>query len=143
MRMRIPRGNGHDAGEIGRWTAAETGRQGSGAPGGFSSRPGRRGHLVLRPVLRAPGVDSQPGIVAPPGQAEQGRGALPRFARRLRRTGPRVELTSPPPAAPCLSCRERAAQCRGLCVPCYNRLAVAVRRGETTWAALEAAGRAL
>ena len=54
-----------------------------------------------------------------------------------------MELTSPPPAAPCLSCQERASQCRGLCVPCYNRLAVAVRHGETTWAALEAAGRAL
>jgi hypothetical protein len=52
-----------------------------------------------------------------------------------------MELTSP--AAPCLSCHGRAAQCRGLCVPCYNRLAVSVRHGETTWAALEAAGQAL
>ena len=54
-----------------------------------------------------------------------------------------MELTSTPPAAPCLSCQGRAAQCRGLCVPCYNRLAVSVRHGETTWAALEAAGQAL
>ena len=52
-------------------------------------------------------------------------------------------MTLPAGPPPCLSCRERAAPCRGLCVLCYNRLAVAVRHGETTWAALEAAGRAL
>jgi len=50
-------------------------------------------------------------------------------------------VTSPPP--PCLSCQERPAQGRGLCVPCYNRLAVSVRHGETAWAALEASGQAL
>ena len=49
-------------------------------------------------------------------------------------------LAGPPS---CLSCCERAAQCRGLCVPCSNRLAVSVRHGEITWAALEAAGLAL
>ena len=43
----------------------------------------------------------------------------------------------------CLACRERAAQCRGLCVVCSNRLAVSVRHGETTWAALEAGGQCL
>jgi hypothetical protein len=52
-----------------------------------------------------------------------------------------VQLTSPTP--PCLSCRARSPQCRGLFVPCYNRLAVSVRHAETTWAALEAAGQAL
>jgi hypothetical protein len=52
-----------------------------------------------------------------------------------------VTLPAGPP--PCRSCRERAAPCRGLCVPCPNRLAVAVRHGATTWAALEAAGQAL
>ena len=52
-------------------------------------------------------------------------------------------MTLPAGPQPCLSCRERAAQCRGLCVPCSNRLAVAVRHGATTWAALEAAGQAL
>jgi len=52
-----------------------------------------------------------------------------------------VTLPAGPP--PYRSRRERAAQCRGLCVPCYNRLAVSVRHGETTWAALEAAGQAL
>jgi hypothetical protein len=54
-----------------------------------------------------------------------------------------VELTSPPPAAPCLSCRERVAHCRGLCNRCYTRAGHAVRSGETTWAALVAAGLAL
>ena len=43
----------------------------------------------------------------------------------------------------CLACRERAAQCRGLCVPCYNRLADSVRHGATTWEALEAVGQSL
>ena len=52
-------------------------------------------------------------------------------------------MSMPDESPPCLSCHGRAAQCRGLCVPCYNRLAVAVRHGETTWAALEAAGQAL
>ena len=42
----------------------------------------------------------------------------------------------------CLSCGERAAQCRGLCMACYNRLGITVRQGETTWAALEALGQA-
>ena len=40
--------------------------------------------------------------------------------------------------APCLSCRERAAQCRGLCLGCYRCLSSAVGLGETTWEALEA-----
>ena len=48
--------------------------------------------------------------------------------------------TAPPP---CLSCRERAAPCRGLCLACYSRLSSAVGQGETTWAALEAGGQAL
>jgi hypothetical protein len=52
-----------------------------------------------------------------------------------------VQLTSPTP--PCLACRERAAQCRGLCLACYSRLSSAVGQGETTWAALEAGGQAL
>ena len=51
-----------------------------------------------------------------------------------------MELTSPTP--PCLSCRERAAQCRGLCPACNSRLSSAVGRGATTWAALEADGQA-
>jgi hypothetical protein len=52
-----------------------------------------------------------------------------------------VQLTSPTP--PCLACRERAAQCRGLCLACYSRLSSAVGQGQTTWAALEAGGQAL
>jgi hypothetical protein len=47
------------------------------------------------------------------------------------------------PTAGCLSCRERLARSRGLCPACYDRAARAVRAGETTWAELEAAGRAL
>ena len=49
----------------------------------------------------------------------------------------------PDESPPCLSCHGRASQCRGLCVPFHNRLAVSLRHGETTWAALEAAGQAL
>ena len=49
----------------------------------------------------------------------------------------------PDESPPCLSCHVRAAQCRGLCVVCSNRLAVSVRHGETTWAELEESGQAL
>jgi hypothetical protein len=45
--------------------------------------------------------------------------------------------------SPCLTCRERLAQTRGLCDRCYRRAACAVRAGLATWAALVAAGRAL
>ena len=43
----------------------------------------------------------------------------------------------------CLACRERVAHLRGVCPRCYTRHKNAVARGETTWAALVAAGRAL
>jgi hypothetical protein len=52
-------------------------------------------------------------------------------------------MIMPDESPPCLSCRERAAQCRGLCVSCYSRLADSVRHGATTWEALEAVGQAL
>jgi hypothetical protein len=54
-----------------------------------------------------------------------------------------VELTRKPPAALCLSCRERVPVRRGLCFRCYDRLGRAVRSGATTWAALEEGGTAL
>src|SRR4051794_1070648 len=47
------------------------------------------------------------------------------------------------PLRPCLSCRERLPRSRGLCPTCYDRSGRAVRAGETTWSALEAAGLAL
>jgi hypothetical protein len=43
----------------------------------------------------------------------------------------------------CLTCRKHIAECRGCCSTCYKRYCRAVRAGQTTWAALEAAGRAL
>jgi hypothetical protein len=43
----------------------------------------------------------------------------------------------------CLTCRERVARTRGVCPRCYTRHKLAVARGETTWAALEAAGLVL
>ena len=43
----------------------------------------------------------------------------------------------------CLACRERLAHLRGVCPRCYTRHKNAVARGETTWAALEAAGLVL
>jgi hypothetical protein len=43
----------------------------------------------------------------------------------------------------CLSCRERAAVCRGCCPTCYRRYRAAVGAGHTTWAALESAGQVL
>lgn len=45
---------------------------------------------------------------------------------------------------PCLTpdC-PRAAWTRGCCIECYNRLYRQVRRGQVTWACLEAAGRCL
>jgi hypothetical protein len=49
-------------------------------------------------------------------------------------------MTAP---SPCLACRERLAQVRGVCGRCYKRHYGAVRAGLATWAALVAAGRAL
>jgi hypothetical protein len=43
----------------------------------------------------------------------------------------------------CLTCRERVAYRRGCCKRCYQRHGAQVRAGQTTWAALEAEGRAL
>jgi hypothetical protein len=43
----------------------------------------------------------------------------------------------------CLECRRRFPQSRGLCGTCYGRALRAVQCGETTWAALEAEGKAL
>ena len=43
----------------------------------------------------------------------------------------------------CLTCRERLAQLRGVCPRCYKRHFKAVRTGQTTWAALLAAGAIL
>jgi len=43
----------------------------------------------------------------------------------------------------CLACRERLAHLRGVCPRCYTRHKNAVARGETTWAALVAAGAVL
>lgn len=46
--------------------------------------------------------------------------------------------------AVCLQCPEgekRFARCRGLCRSCYDRQGRDVRRGKTTWAALEKAGK--
>ena len=54
-----------------------------------------------------------------------------------------MELTCPPPAAPCLSCRERPPIRRGLCFRCYDRLGRAVRGGKATWAELQESGQAL
>ncbi len=42
----------------------------------------------------------------------------------------------------CLSACGRMARCRGMCEGCYKRLRLAVATGETTWAQLEAEGRA-
>jgi hypothetical protein len=44
---------------------------------------------------------------------------------------------------PCRACGERTGRRRGLCLPCYDRVRRTVRTGETTWAELEATGRAL
>jgi hypothetical protein len=43
----------------------------------------------------------------------------------------------------CLTCRQHIAAHRGNCSTCYRRHCLAVRAGQTTWAALEAEGRAL
>jgi hypothetical protein len=43
----------------------------------------------------------------------------------------------------CLTCRKHVAVCRGNCSTCYRRYSSAVRAGQTTWAALEAAGSVL
>ncbi len=43
----------------------------------------------------------------------------------------------------CLSGCDRIAVNRGLCPACYNRLKAQVRASKTTWAELEAAGKAL
>jgi hypothetical protein len=51
--------------------------------------------------------------------------------------------TMPPEAPRCLSCGEREAQCRGLCVACFGRQAAAVERRQATWEDLEAQGQAL
>lgn len=40
----------------------------------------------------------------------------------------------------CLTCRKRIAQQRGCCVSCYQTHWLAVKRGRTTWADLEASG---
>jgi hypothetical protein len=47
---------------------------------------------------------------------------------------------------PCLQCpdgRKALAMRRGLCFRCYNRRRSEIKRGETSWAKLEAAGLAL
>jgi hypothetical protein len=41
----------------------------------------------------------------------------------------------------CLNCRRGVGRVRGLCAHCYNVLRKQVVAGETTWAALEAAGK--
>ena len=43
----------------------------------------------------------------------------------------------------CLTCHERVARLRGICTRCHTRHRKAVRVGNTTWAALEAAGLVL
>jgi hypothetical protein len=43
----------------------------------------------------------------------------------------------------CLTCHERLAHIRGVCLRCYTRHRAAVRAGKTTWAELVAAGLAL
>ena len=55
----------------------------------------------------------------------------------------RGELTLDPNPVGCLACHERVARTRGCCTRCYTRHKKAVRVGETTWAALEAAGLVL
>ena len=50
---------------------------------------------------------------------------------------------TPPAPTSCLRCHARLSYARGLCLTCYHRAGDAVRAGKTTWAALEAAGRAL
>ena len=54
-----------------------------------------------------------------------------------------VEITEPAAPLSCLACRERLAQLRGVCPRCYKRHFKAVRAGQTTWAALVAAGAVL
>jgi hypothetical protein len=49
----------------------------------------------------------------------------------------------PADAIVCLTCRKHIAVHRGCCATCYKRHGNAVRAGQTTWEALEAAGRAL
>ena len=43
----------------------------------------------------------------------------------------------------CLTCRQHIQVTRGCCATCYKRHGDAVRAGQTTWAELEAAGKAL
>jgi hypothetical protein len=43
----------------------------------------------------------------------------------------------------CLQCARRFMSIRGLCKRCYTHCHKRVKSGETTWAELEAAGRAL
>jgi hypothetical protein len=43
----------------------------------------------------------------------------------------------------CLTCRRRVIASRGCCSTCYRRHCLAVKAGQTTWAKLEAAGKAL
>jgi hypothetical protein len=49
----------------------------------------------------------------------------------------------PTDAIVCLTCGKHIAECRGCCSTCYRRHCLAVRAGQTTWVALEAAGKAL
>jgi predicted amidophosphoribosyltransferase len=48
-----------------------------------------------------------------------------------------------PQLQPCLACRERLPQSRGLCPCCLGRARKAIGRGETTWERLQAQGLAL
>jgi hypothetical protein len=48
-----------------------------------------------------------------------------------------------PQLQPCLACRERLPQSRGLCNRCLCRARKAIAGGLATWAGLEAAGEAL
>jgi hypothetical protein len=43
----------------------------------------------------------------------------------------------------CLTCRKHIAASRGNCGTCYRKYCLAVRAGQTTWAALEAEGKAV
>ena len=49
----------------------------------------------------------------------------------------------PAESVACLTCHKHMQVTRGCCATCYKRYCIAVRAGQTTWAALEAAGRAL